>query len=90
MSDNNYYELEVSSTHPTTPILNNFGIAMDRVLSGFVMRRLSWPDDGTVVAMHNDILSIFIPTDKQWHPLMVSIADIAGEDWVTVSPPRVN
>lgn len=54
------------------------------LLGGKKMRRQEWPDDGTYVVMRDEILVIYKPQTKTFHPLKLSTGDMAGEDWIVV------
>jgi len=82
-----YDDIE-SHTQPV-PATTSFTGAIDRIAKGHIMRRQSWSDDETVIALNKDILSIYIPSTKVWHPLLISLGDMQGEDWVIGSPPRL-
>ena len=85
MSEYDNIKTYPQSITPTT----SFTGAIDLITKGIIMRRQSWPDDETVIALHNDVLSIFKPDTRAWHPLLVSLGDMQGEDWVIGSPPRL-
>ena len=61
-----------------------FGQAMQEVAIGKRVRRLEWAQKETYLALNNNQLSIFKPEDKNLHPLIVSLGDILGDDWVIV------
>ena len=63
----------------------DFGSAMQEVLKGARVRRLEWKDEGVYVTIGNDRLVIFNPGDKQLHPMLTSVGDMTGADWVVVA-----
>ena len=62
-----------------------FAEAVESLIIGHRLKRLEWPDDGTYVMIANERLSIFKPEDKIVHPLIVSLGDMMGEDWVVIT-----
>uniref|UniRef100_A0A6M3IMV9 Thoeris anti-defense 2-like domain-containing protein n=1 Tax=viral metagenome TaxID=1070528 RepID=A0A6M3IMV9_9ZZZZ len=62
-----------------------FAEAIESLIIGRRLKRLEWPDDGTYIVMANERLSIFKPEDKMVHPLIVSLGDMMGEDWVVIT-----
>lgn len=77
------------STENTSPVFidetMNFGKALDTLLSGKRIRRLSWVDDRIYLILPNDTVVIFKPEDYLLHPVTISRNDITGTDWIIVS-----
>jgi len=66
------------------PIMNFKG-AIDNLIAGKKVKRIEWPDDGTFLAIQGEQLSIFKTDKMAFAPLIVSVGDMIGEDWVTVA-----
>lgn len=64
--------------------ITNFKGAIDSLLGGKRVKRLEWPNDGTFLAIQGEQLSIYKPDKKAFAPLIVSVGDMMGEDWVVV------
>ncbi len=62
----------------------DFGSAMNKLLEGVKVRRLGWLDGGVYLTMENELLMIYKTDDSMLHPLIVSVGDIAGQDWVVI------
>ena len=61
-----------------------FGFALSRLLEGKKVRRLEWENLDAYLAIKDDILMVHRADDKLLHPLMVSVGDMRGKDWVVV------
>ena len=72
-----------SLTKPGTS-LTSFASALKEAVNGKKVRRLEWQDKGIYLTFRNDQLMIFLTEDKMLHPLLVSLSDVIGEDWVVV------
>ena len=59
-----------------------FAAALNLLLTGNRVRRLSWEDARVYLAIFDEKLMIFKPEDNRLHPLIVNIGDITGTDWV--------
>jgi len=62
--------------------LMTFGEALQELTTGGKCRRLEWGDPGTYITIFNGQLMIYSTDDKKLHPLVVSLGDIQGMDWV--------
>lgn len=62
----------------------NFTEAFEALVTGKKVRRLDWEDQNIYVKMVNEQVMIYTPSDKMMHPLVVSLGDIEGIDWVVV------
>lgn len=62
----------------------NFGSAMNAVANGGKVRRLEWKDENVYISINKETVVIFKTEDSQLHPLIVSLGDITGTDWVVV------
>ena len=63
----------------------NFGDCMKAVSSGMKARRLAWEDVRIYIKLDkNGLLSIFKPEDNKLRPLLVSVGDLLGTDWVVI------
>ena len=61
-----------------------FAEIVDCLLDGDKVRRQEWEDDETYIVIREEKLMIFKPEDKKFHPLIVSIGDLLGLDWIVV------
>lgn len=62
----------------------SFPDAIQKVIDGFRVARLSWNDTTTYVLLHEGFLKIR-KKDGTYPSLLVSEADMLAVDWVTVS-----
>ena len=62
----------------------DFGSALDEVIKGKKVRRLSWEDPKEYLAILDVQLLIFRSEDQMLHPLTVSTGDITGNDWIVL------
>lgn len=62
----------------------SFAEALEALIIGKRCRRLEWIDSETYIKMMNEQVMIYTPSDKQLHPLVVSLGDIEGIDWVVI------
>jgi len=63
----------------------NFKGTIDSLIGGKKVRRIDWPDDGTYIAINNEALMIYKPEIKKFAPLIVSMGDLLGDDWIAVN-----
>ncbi len=61
-----------------------FGSCLQKLMLGERCRRVAWEDEGVYITIKDEKLMIFRTDDKVLHPLMVSVGDITGTDWVIV------
>jgi hypothetical protein len=67
----------------------DFGSALQEALKDRKIRRLDWKDKDVYLAVKDEQLMIFKTDDSMLHPLIVSVGDITGTDWVVVEEDRV-
>jgi hypothetical protein len=67
----------------------NFTEALEALVTGKKVRRMEWDDPNIYVKMMDEKIIIYTPSDKMIHPLVVSLGDIEGIDWVVVAGGRV-
>lgn len=58
----------------------SFAAALNEVLTGLSVSRLSWPDEEDYIFMRADI--VHIHNKEGDHRLILSRGDILGDDWV--------
>ena len=58
-----------------------FKHVIDSLIEGKQIRRKSWPEDGSHVTVVDEKLMVWRAEDKGYHPLIVHISDLRGEDW---------
>ena len=66
--------------------LMSFSKALDRLVEGYDVRRMEWDDKETYFTMRDEKLMIYKPESKQFHPLILTVADITATDWVVINP----
>lgn len=59
----------------------DFAGAMKELIVGKHVRRKEWADKGIYLSLVDEKIQIFNP-DKKYHPLIVSLGDLVGDDWV--------
>lgn len=68
----------------TAQVLMTFNQAMEVLLRGGSVQRLSWPDPMVVVQFVDEKLHIYEIGDNLFHPLILTIGDVTGLDWKEV------
>lgn len=70
------------SPKPIKPTKLDFFDALRAVYTGMAIIKLSWSDKNTYLQLREARLKIH--DDKGWHDLIISEADMAGDDWVII------
>ncbi|MCZ7405410.1 MAG: DUF2829 domain-containing protein [Candidatus Methanoperedens sp.] len=70
----------IDLTNPTI----TFAQCLTMLVAGKKCRRLAWEDKGVYVVIQNEQVMLYKTDDKKLHPLIVSIGDIEGTDWIVV------
>ena len=60
----------------------DFPSCLKRLLDGKKCRRRSWGDDPSYLVVENRNVMIWKKEDNKLHPLILSVDDIIGSDWV--------
>ena len=81
---NSFGEPIESLGNTITTVGMTFNQAMKVLLYGGSVQRSSWPDPKVVVKFVDEKLKIYGILDNLWHPLIVSIGDVTGTDWLEV------
>ena len=58
----------------------SFAAAMNEVLRGEKVRRISWPDQDVHIFLRSDVYHIH--NEKGDHRFLLSPGDVLGDDWV--------
>ena len=66
------------------PIIMDFPSCIDELAKGKKCRRQEWKDERIYITMDNEKLVIYKPGTKKFHPLIVSLGDMSGMDWMVV------
>lgn len=76
-------EFPVESPRPMIqePTLT-FAQCLEQLILGKTYRRLSWEDEQIYIIIRDGQLMIWRTDDKRFHPLIVSVGDIEGVDWI--------
>lgn len=71
---------------PTNTVFKmNFSDAIEQLINGEKVRRASWENIEVHLSIKEDKLCIYKTEEKKYVPLIVSIGDMLGEDWVTTN-----
>lgn len=59
--------------------------AIEQVIYGKKITKLSWEDKTYFIELHEKVLALYKPEDKLYHPWNISQEDLIGEDWVVIT-----
>lgn len=60
----------------------DFPSCLKRLLDGKKCRRESWGDDPSYITIEDRLVTIWRKEDEKLHPLILSVEDMLGTDWV--------
>ena len=84
MNSNEEHALQMSPRPVKSDGTMTFASCLQKLMLGERCRRVVWEDEGVYVTIKDEKLMIFRTDDKVLHPLIVSVGDITGMDWVIV------
>lgn len=80
---------QVARIHGDESGTMDFASALKEVMNGKRIRRLEWQDEIAYLTLADERLMVFKVEDKLLHPLIVSVGDMTGMDWVVVNEDQV-
>jgi len=88
MENENNVTKSPSPTELMYPRTYTFSDCIEILLNGGSVRRSSWEDERVRITINNDQLMIWKAEDNRFHPLIVSVGDLEGTDWVLAGSPK--
>ena len=66
-------------------ILLSFPKAIEQVIYGKKITKISWEDKSFFISLHDKMLTLYKPEDNLHHPWTISEEDLIGEDWIVIN-----
>ena len=86
---------ELNPTMSPKPVMDkpiitcNFSECLKLLLEDKSCRRLDWKDKRIHISIRDSQLMIWKVEDSRYHPLILSVGDIEGRDWVVAEKSEV-